>query len=118
MTDISEMDSSDSGDNEFAKRTKSLIDVVNSTKKNIDSKEKCFPTLLIVGIVAPFIVWALFYFIKPSFVQKKAADGTYQRDSRKLFMWTFIVTLVLWACLYLWTYCKGYDRFASVCSRK
>jgi|688.fasta_scaffold26078_2 heme/copper-type cytochrome/quinol oxidase subunit 2 len=95
-----------------------LSSVLQDTKASVDGKEKCFPTLLAVGIVIPIVIWILFYFIKPSFVQKKTDSGTYQRDMKKVFLWTFIITLILWVCLYLWTYCDGYDKFAVLCSRK
>lgn len=98
-------------------RSEQLRSLVDQTGQNISTK-KCFPTLLAVGIVIPFVIWVLFYLIKPSFVQKKSEDGTYQRDTKKVFLWTFIVTLVLWVCLYLWTYCEGYDKFATLCSIK
>lgn len=105
-------------DDFFKQRTEDLTNLVNSQSSHIESKEKCFPTLLAVGAVVPFVVWAAFYFIKPSFVQQKNSDGTFSRNNKKVLMWTFIVTLVLWACLYLWTYCKGYDSIASICSKK
>jgi hypothetical protein len=98
--------------------SESLSSKLNQTSSSIAGKEKCFPTLLAVGIVIPFVIWVLFYLIKPSFVQKKAENGTYQRDMKKVFLWTFIITLILWVCLYLWTYCDGYDKIAVLCSRK
>lgn len=101
---------------------KQRIDSLNGLAADVlsggSTKEKCFPTLLAVGIAAPIVVWLAFYFVKPSFVQKQEADGTYVRDNRKVVMYTFIVSLVVWACLYLWTYCKGYDGNAFTCFKK
>lgn len=108
----------ESEDASLAPRVAALRKLADDTAKKINGKEKCIPTLLIIAVIAPFIIWAMFYFTKPSFVQKKNADGSYQRDNKKVFMWTFIIALVVWACLYLWTYCQGYDKNAFTCFRK
>jgi len=111
-------DSYEDSDVQLGPKIAELNRLTNDTAKNIKGKEKCIPTLLIVAVVTPFIIWALFYFIKPSFVQKKNSDGSYQKDNKKVFIWGFVVTLVIWACLYLWTYCQGYDKNAFLCNRK
>lgn len=105
-------------DDTFKSKINDLTKVTNDTAKKLGEKEKCIPTLLIVAVIVPFVIWALFYFIKPSFVQKKNPNGSYERDNKKVFMWGFVVTLVVWVCLYLWTYCQGYDKNAFLCKRK
>lgn len=115
---VNDSESSSSSEELLASKIKSLQQMSGEASKNIDKKEKCFPTLLAIGVIAPFVIWAAFHFIKPSFVQKQADDGSYVRDTKKVFTWTFIVSIVLWICLYLWTYCKGYDKAAFLCSKK
>lgn len=110
--------SDDISEESLSSKIDQLTKMTKSTSENIKGKEKCFPTLLIVGIITPIIIWMLFYFIRPSFVQKKNTDGTYTRDNKKVLLWTFIISVVVWVCLYLWTYCKGYDKNAFTCFKK
>lgn len=101
----------------FESQVQALQERINKQESKIASKEKCLPTMLIAGIVVPFLLWALLYFLQPSFVQKK--DGTkYIRDGTKVFYYTVGITLVIWVAMYLFTYCQGYDKASMLCARK
>ena len=83
---------------------------------NIVSKEKCMPTMVIVAIVSPLIIFLSLFFFSPSFVQRK--DNTkYTRNNKKVFFYTLGFSLAIWGLIYLYTLCSGYDRTAMVCSR-
>lgn len=102
---------------EFSQKVSNLQRQISAASEKAAGKEKCIPTMLIAGIVAPILVWVLLYFLQPSFVQKK--EGTkYVRDNTKVFYWTVLVTVVIWVAMYLFTYCQGYDSAAMLCSRK
>jgi len=72
----------------------------------ITKKKKCIPTLLIVGMVIPFIVWLVLYALQPSFVQKKQGSK-YVRDNMKIFQWTLLVSVIFWVALYLYSFCSS-----------
>jgi hypothetical protein len=79
-------------------------------------QEHCVSMLMIAGIVTPFLVWILLYWLQPSFVQKK--EGTkYVRDNGQVLKWTVIITVGLWMVMYLFTYCTGYDPKSGFCIR-
>lgn len=105
-------------DEEINKRVSELENILIGAKNDITKKERCFPTMLVVGVSAPVVIWLAFYFIKPSFVQKQEADGTYSRDNKKVLLYTFIVSLVIWACLYLWSYYQGNSGSIFECFKK
>nr|QBK86338.1 MAG: membrane protein [Marseillevirus LCMAC102] len=89
------------------------VEVSNAKAAN---KEKCVPIMLIVGIIVPLLIFLLLYFLQPSFVQKK--EGTkYIRNNTKLFYWTLLITVVLWIAMYLFSYCKGYEKSAMLCRK-
>jgi heme/copper-type cytochrome/quinol oxidase subunit 2 len=101
----------------FSEKVAELQGQINSASGKAASKEKCIPTMLIAGIIAPILVWLVLYFLQPSFVQKK--DGNkYVRDNTLVFYWTVFVTVIIWVSMYLFTYCQGYDSAAMLCSRK
>lgn len=101
----------------FKERVAGLQKEITAVAGKAAGKEKCIPTMLIAGIVAPILVWVLLFFLQPSFVQKK--EGVkYVRDNTKVFYWTVLVTVVIWIAMYLFTYCQGYEGAAMLCSRK
>lgn len=101
----------------YAQKVSDLQSHVSAASAKVADKEKCFPTMLIAGIVAPILVTVLLYFLQPSFVQKK--EGTkYVRNGPKVFYWTVLITVVIWIAMYLFTYCSGYSGAAMLCSRK
>lgn len=72
----------------------------------ITKKKKCVPTLLIVGMAIPFIIWLVLYALQPSFVQKKQGSK-YVRDNMKIFQWTLLVSVIFWIALYLFSFCSS-----------
>lgn len=100
----------------FAEKVAELQAATDSSSRKLALKEWCFPTLMIAGIVAPFVILILLYFLQPSFVQKQDGDK-YVRDGRKIFYWSMAMTLILWLGFYLYSYCMGFNAANMLCSR-
>ena len=100
----------------FKDKVSELQSHVSAVTDQASNKEKCVPTMLIAGIVTPFLVWILLYFLQPSFVQKKEG-AKYVRSGTKVFYWAIIISVVIWIAMYLFTWCKGYDKAAMICRR-
>lgn len=94
---------------DFSKKVAELQKHLSSTTDKISAQERCVPTILIAAIVTPFVVWALLHFLKPKFVQRKEGDK-YVRSHTRVFCWAVVITLFIWLCLYLYTYCNGYTE--------
>jgi magnesium-transporting ATPase (P-type) len=89
---------------------------LDQEKRNICSKENCFPMMLIFGVLAPIIIWIILYFFQPRFVQE--TEGTRRvRSNTKVFYWTVIFTLLIWVAMYLWTWCRGFNKVSLLCAR-
>lgn len=99
------------------KRIDELSRLIRQKKEAISRKERCLPTMLIAGVVAPIIVWLLLYFIQPRFVQTKEGSK-YTRSNTKVFYWTILVTVIIWVGMYLWTWCQGYGNISMLCARR
>lgn len=100
----------------FARRVRELESHLASATEKVAPGAKCVPTMLIAGLVAPLLIFLVLFFLQPSFVQRK--EGTkYARDGKKVFYWTLGLTLAIWFAMYVFTWCKGYDRTAMLCSR-
>lgn len=100
----------------FKDKVASLEQATAESAKKISSKEWCFPTLMIAGIAAPFLLLILLFFLQPSFVQRQEGDK-YVRDGRKVFYWSIAMTLILWLGMYLYTYCSGAQLASMMCAR-
>lgn len=85
-------------------------------RKTIAQKERCLPTMLIAGIIAPIIIWLVLYFIQPRFVQTKEGNK-YTRSNTKVFYWAALITVLVWVGMYLWTWCQGYANISMLCSK-
>ncbi len=90
-----------------SKNLASLSDQVEKLSARIGKKEKCFPTMTVIGVAAPFVVALALYLIQPSFVQVQDGDK-YVKDNKKFAMWTGIFTVAIWFFMFLYTYCSGY----------
>jgi hypothetical protein len=74
----------------------------------------CFPTLTVIAVAIPIAVFLGLYFINPKLVQVK--DGIKQvRSNTKVFLWTVVFTLILWAALYTYSYIRGHNG-SSICN--
>ena len=100
---------------EFAKKVQALEDSISNAQTKSLSVEACLPTLVIIGIIAPLIVFLVLFFVAPRFVKKK--DGIKSvRSSRKVFLGTVIATLLIWSGLYVYAYMSGGVGTGMVCS--
>ena len=83
--------------------------------QDVLGSEKCLPTMAIAAAAAPLLLFLIIFFLSPSFVQRKEGSK-YIRCLKKVFMWTIILTLMVWAGMYLFTYCQGWEG-TSICTR-
>jgi len=90
----------------FEDQIKALRQDADLTGARITRKKKCIPTLLIVGMAIPFVVWLVLYALQPSFVQKKQGSK-YVRDNMKVFQWTLLVSVIFWVALFLFSHCRS-----------
>ncbi len=102
---------------DFGKTYEDLKSHVEKARIGIESKEKCFPIMIIIGAVAPVLVWLVLYFLQPSFVQKKEGD-VYVRNNTKVFYWTVLITLIIWVAMYLFSFCSGSKAIPMFCTRR
>lgn len=101
----------------FKKKVEDIQAQLDKIGQKASSKEKCIPTMMIAGVIAPLLIFIVLFFLKPSFVQKKNGKR-YERDNTKVFYWTVIVTAVVWLGMYMYTYCSNYQKGAMLCARK
>ena len=94
---------------------KKLQEGIKNVGGKITSKEKCLPTMLIAGIAAPILIWLVLYFVQPRFVSEKEGNK-HVLSKTKVFYWTVIFTILVWIAMYLWTWCRGLDKVAMLCS--
>ena len=59
----------------------------------------CTPTLLVIAILTPFLLWILLYMTQPAFVQKQEGYRKV-RDKYKIFVWTLFITIIVWIILF------------------
>ena len=79
------------------------------------TKAKCFPTMVVLGAVVPVILFAILFFVSPSFVQIQDDNGQYTRSNTKVFYWTLFASTLVWVGMFLFTYCRGYKKSALLC---
>ena len=102
----------------FEEQIKSLRQDADLASERINRKKKCLPTLLIVGMTIPFIIWLVLYALQPSFVQKKQGSK-YIRDNMKIFRWVILISVIFWIALFLFNVsCRGASKTAMICAFK
>lgn len=99
----------------FEDRIVELEKQLESGGKKMKAADSCYPTLMIAGVIAPFLIMIILFFLQPSFVQRKEGEK-YVRDGRRVFYWAVALTLLVWMGMYLYSYCTGYDA-SLICSR-
>ena len=104
-------------ESKFEKRVAELQNSIDNANSGVSKKERCIPTMVIAGVIVPFLVIPMLYFLKPSFVQKQEGDK-YIRNNTKVFCWGTVFTVLIWVCMYLFSYCRGYSKMGMLCSRK
>lgn len=87
----------------------SFADQVRSISDAVGEQSGCFPTFMVIGAFVPLVIFLLLYFVQPSFVQVK--DGSsFSKSNKKIGLWTLGVTMLIWAGMFLFTYCQGYGH--------
>ena len=101
----------------FEEEISTLRQTAELMDERITRKKKCIPTLLIVGLAIPFIVWLVLYALQPSFVQKKQGSK-YVRDNMKIFQWCILISVIFWCALFLFSFCRGASKTGEICMFK
>ena len=101
----------------LSQKIQELQDITAEGERKIGAKERCVPTMAIAGAVIPLLAFLFFFFLQPGVVQKKEGNK-FVRDGKKVFYWTIGVTLVLWVGMYIFTYCRGYQKSSMFCLKK
>jgi len=94
-----------------------LSKLIKEKKEQISKKAKCFPTMIVAGIIVPIVIWLILYFVQPEFVQVREGSRKV-RSTTKVFYWTIIITVIIWAAMYLWVWCRGYDKISMICATR
>lgn len=83
---------------EFKEKIKQLQEELSKTEASLQS-DTSFSWSMIIAAVLPIVLFVALYFISPSFVKNKEG-GKEVRSTGKVFAWTALVTIIIWACLY------------------
>src|SRR5438105_59893 len=98
----------------FRQKVDELQEQINKASASV-STGKCVPILLIVGIAVPFVIALLLYLLQPWFAQRK--EGTKKiRSGTKIFWYTVLFTLIIWAGMAFWGWCRGWYNLPMLCS--
>jgi len=95
---------------------KTLQKGIEDVGGRVTRKEACLPTMLIAGIAAPILIWLILYFVQPGFVSEKEGSKKV-RSKTKIFYWTVLFTVLIWIGMYLWTWCRGFNKISMLCAR-
>ena len=80
----------------------------------IGGTETCLPTHLIVGIAIPLVLFLILYFFKFSFVMKEE-NGEKVRNTKKIFIWVTVITLLSWGLIYFYLSSDGFKNLPMTC---
>jgi ABC-type glucose/galactose transport system permease subunit len=102
----------------FEEKYREMERVVDEViRQNNPNVKSCVPKLTIFAIAAPVLVFLLLYFFQPSIVKVK--DGIKMvRSTKRVFLYTLGITLVIWALMYAYSYMKGHSLGSMFCSVK
>ena len=74
--------------------------------QNKYNREKRIPIMVIIGSIVPVVIFITLFFWKPKFVREYDSDleeYTEERDTKKIFSYTLIISLVVWVGLYVFS---------------
>ncbi len=83
----------------FEEKVSQLQHELDSVTKDLNTQDKCLPISLIIAGVTPIVLALGLYFLQPGFVQKKEGNK-YVRSGGKIFQYTIIFTVVVWAIIF------------------
>lgn len=98
----------------FKDRIDRLSSAINRETKNVSIKDQCMPTMVGIGIVVPFASMLVLFLARPSFVKKYEGNRS-SISIKKLFIYTILSTLIIWASMYVFNMYKGFDKLAMMC---
>lgn len=97
--------------NQFREKIKQLQQELSKCEKTLDS-EGGISMMTICAAVIPVLLFIVFYFLQPSFVQEKES-GKPVRSLKKIFIWTAALTIVVWIGMYIFTQTSMYQGGAA-----
>ncbi len=83
----------------FEEKVAQLQKELDNVTQELDSQDKCLPISVIAAVIAPFAIALILYFVNPKFTQKKSGNK-YVRSGGKIFQYTIIFTVIIWAVLF------------------
>lgn len=83
---------------DFRDKVRQLEAELTKAQNSINS-ESCISGTTILVTVSPIVIALALYLIRPWFVEEKDGDKS-ERSLKKTVMWTVILTLVTWGCIY------------------
>jgi amino acid transporter len=84
---------------------------------NTHNSESCLSMTMIIGCAVPIIVFLGFYVASPSIVTEENEEtGKPERSLKKVLLWTTLITLIMWSCIYGYNAYKG-GSVGLLCTR-
>lgn len=100
---------------DFRDKVKQLEAELAKAQNSINS-ESCISGATILVTVSPIVIALALYLIRPWFVEEKDGDKS-ERSLKKTVMWTVILTLVTWGCIYGYSAYTGGATGMLVCKK-
>jgi hypothetical protein len=94
----------------FRDKIKQLQDEITKLEANLSTEgwSTQAKILMVVAAITPVIIFLALYFGSPGFVTSKDKGKKVETSFTKVCMWTSIFTIIIWACLYGYTYTSLY----------
>lgn len=91
----------------FEQKVRALSDEIERTSAKLRGGEGCTSVAYIGFLVAPILVIAVLYLLKPKIVMTEDEHGATVISKRKMAIWTVLLTLALWGGIYGYIYYTG-----------
>lgn len=94
--------------NAFRDRVKQLENEVQQllNSSNGTGSESSMSTIMMISCAVPVVIFLGFYSFSPSIVMEEE-DGKLVRSTKKLVLWTTLITAIIWGSIYGYNSYKG-----------
>jgi len=96
---------------DFRDKVKQLEQELAKAQTSI-ATSSCISGTIILAVAAPIVSFLALYLIKPWFVDEDG--GKSERSLKKVIMWTVVLTLITWGCIYGYSVYTGGPKDLSV----
>jgi len=94
---------------DFHEKVEQLQEELSKAQTSLTAEKKCIPVNMIAAGATPFLICTVLFFLSPKFVKVRDGDK-YNRSMKKVLTWTILLSILVWVCIYLFTYYKSYER--------